>query len=59
MYHTKHTGRNGYSFFQPSMNTQAQTQLQLMNDLWLARERKDCALFTAKIPGTVRTGRGL
>ncbi|EOC1314207.1 putative bifunctional diguanylate cyclase/phosphodiesterase [Cronobacter turicensis] len=44
MYHTKHTGRNGYSFFQPSMNTQAQTQLQLMNDLWLARERKELRL---------------
>ncbi|EOU9530349.1 putative bifunctional diguanylate cyclase/phosphodiesterase [Cronobacter dublinensis] len=45
MYHTKHTGRNGYSFFQPSMNTQAQTQLQLMNDLWLARERKELRLM--------------
>ena len=25
MYHTKHMGRNGYHFFQPSMNTLAQT----------------------------------
>ena len=33
MYHTKHMGRNGYHFFQPSMNTLAQTHLQLMNDL--------------------------
>ena len=31
MYHTKHMGRNGYHFFQPSMNTLAQTHLQLMN----------------------------
>lgn len=44
MYHTKHTGRNGYHFFQPSMNTLAQTQLQLMNDLWLAAERKEFRL---------------
>lgn len=40
MYHTKHTGRNGYHFFQPSMNMLAQTQLQLMNDLWLVLERQ-------------------
>lgn len=44
MYHTKHMGRNGYHFFQPSMNTLAQTQLQLMNDLWLATERKEFRL---------------
>lgn len=44
MYHTKHTGRNGYSFFQPSMNTMAQTQLQLLNDLWLAQERQELRL---------------
>ena len=44
MYHTKHMGRNGYHFFQPSMNTLAQNQLQLMNDLWLALERKELHL---------------
>ncbi|MGU3414845.1 putative bifunctional diguanylate cyclase/phosphodiesterase [Enterobacteriaceae bacterium C34A] len=44
MYHTKHTGRNGYHFFQPSMNTFAQQQLQLMNDLWLAVERQELRL---------------
>ncbi|EDQ9495610.1 EAL domain-containing protein [Salmonella enterica subsp. enterica] len=44
MYHTKHTGRNGYHFFQPSMNMLAQTQLQLMNDLWLALERQELKL---------------
>ncbi|SUH13117.1 putative exported protein [Salmonella enterica subsp. enterica] len=44
MYHTKHTGRNGYHFFQPSMNMLAQTQLQLMNDLWLALERQELRL---------------
>lgn len=45
MYHTKHMGRNGYHFFQPSMNTLAQTQLLLMNDLWLALERNELRLF--------------
>lgn len=44
MYHTKHSGRNGYHFFQPSMNTLAQQQLQLMNDLWLAVERNELCL---------------
>ena len=45
MYHTKNNGRNGYSFFQPSMNTIAQNQLQLINDLWLAQENKELRLF--------------
>ncbi len=44
MYHTKHMGRNGYHFFQPSMNTLAQKQLQLMNDLWLAQDRHELHL---------------
>ena len=44
MYHTKHMGRNGYHFFQPSMNTLAQKQLQLMNDLWMAQERNELQL---------------
>ena len=45
MYHTKNNGRNGYNFFQPSMNTIAQSQLQLVNDLWLALERDELRLF--------------
>ena len=45
MYHTKHMGRNGYHFFQPSMNTLAQTHLQLMNDLWMAIERNELRLL--------------
>ncbi|WP_039056735.1 bifunctional diguanylate cyclase/phosphodiesterase [Enterobacter sp. Bisph1] len=44
MYHTKHMGRNGYHFFQPSMNALAQTQLQLLNDLWMALERQEFRL---------------
>lgn len=45
MYHTKHNGRNGYHFFQPSMNALAQTQLQLMNDLWQAEARNELRLL--------------
>ena len=45
MYHTKHMGRNGYHFFQPSMNTLAQTHLQLMNDLWQAIDRDELRLL--------------
>src|SRR5690606_2745723 len=45
MYHTKHMGRNGYHFFQPSMNTLAHTHLQLMNDLWQAIDRNELRLL--------------
>lgn len=45
MYHTKNNGRNGYNFFQPSMNTIAQNQLQLINDLWLAQDHHQLRLF--------------
>ncbi|MGG7448586.1 putative bifunctional diguanylate cyclase/phosphodiesterase [Kosakonia oryzendophytica] len=44
MYHTKHMGRNGYHFFQPSMNALAQTQLHLLNDLWSALEHQEFRL---------------
>lgn len=44
MYHTKHAGRNGYHFFQPSMNTFARRQLQLTSDLWSAVEREELRL---------------
>lgn len=45
MYHTKNNGRNGHNFFQPSMNTLAQSQLQLNNDLWHALENGELRLF--------------
>ncbi|RAU31799.1 MULTISPECIES: bifunctional diguanylate cyclase/phosphodiesterase [unclassified Pantoea] len=45
MYHTKHNGRNGYTFFQPSMNILAQSQLQLNNDLWQALDNRELRLF--------------
>lgn len=44
MYHTKNSGRNGHSFFQPSMNANAQDQLQLLNDLRLAVEHDELRL---------------
>lgn len=44
MYHTKSTGRNGYHFFETSMNTNAHNQLQVIQDLRLALERKEFQL---------------
>lgn len=44
MYHTKSTGRNGYHFFESSMNTNAHNQLQVIQDLRLALERKEFRL---------------
>ena len=45
MYHTKNNGRNGYHFFQPSMNILAQSQLQLTHDLRHAIENQELRLF--------------
>ncbi|WP_345956230.1 EAL domain-containing protein [Pseudomonas fulva] len=36
MYHAKRVGKNGYSFFDGSMNSNARQQLQLLQDLRLA-----------------------
>jgi diguanylate cyclase (GGDEF)-like protein len=44
MYHAKSAGRNGYRFFENSMNTNAHNQLQVMQDLRLALERKQFCL---------------
>ncbi|HEY9279431.1 MAG TPA: EAL domain-containing protein [Eoetvoesiella sp.] len=44
MYHSKDLGRNRYSFFDPSMNVNAQDQLQLMHDLRLAIDRSELLL---------------
>lgn len=40
MYHTKRSGRNGYHFFESSMNVNAHNQLQWLQDLRLALERR-------------------
>jgi len=45
MYHTKHCGRNGYHFFESSMNNNAREQLQWLQDMRLALERKEFILY--------------
>ena len=45
MYHTKRHGRNGYHFFEASMNTNARNQLQWLQDLRQALERKEFILY--------------
>ncbi|WP_229797363.1 putative bifunctional diguanylate cyclase/phosphodiesterase [Jeongeupia chitinilytica] len=44
MYHAKDSGRNGYCFFEASMNANAQAQLQLLHDLRLALSRNELVL---------------
>ena len=44
MYHAKSLGKNGYSFFESSMNTDARQQLQLLQDLRVALERGELRL---------------
>jgi len=44
MYHTKDNGRNGYTFFAPSMNISAHQQLKLLNDLRRAVDRNELVL---------------
>jgi len=45
MYHTKRSGRNGYHFFEASMNANAHNQLQLLQDLRQALERNEFVLY--------------
>ncbi len=45
MYHTKHSGRNGWCLFEPVMSATAQHQLALANDLWNALEHQEMCLF--------------
>lgn len=44
MYHAKSISRNGYCFFDISMNEDAHQQLQLLHDLRLAHERGELVL---------------
>ncbi|QCY12547.1 EAL domain-containing protein [Pseudomonas sp. MPC6] len=44
MYHAKGTGKNGYSFFDISMNSNARKQLQLLQDLRNALEQQQFSL---------------
>ena len=45
MYHAKGMGKNGYSFFDVSMNTNARKQLQLLQDLRNALELGEFRLY--------------
>jgi len=45
MYHTKHSGRNGWCLFEAEMRIATQHQLELANDLWEAIERQQMRLF--------------
>ena len=44
MYHTKQSGRNGYTFYTPSMQVSANLQLRLLQDLRRAIERGELLL---------------
>lgn len=44
MYHAKSAGKNGYSFFDASMNSNARQQLQLIQDLRAALEQRQFRL---------------
>lgn len=44
MYHAKGAGKNGYSFFDASMNSNARRQLQLLQDLRIAVEQRQFSL---------------
>jgi diguanylate cyclase (GGDEF)-like protein len=45
MYHAKSAGKNGYSFFDASMNTDARKQLQLLQELRMACDLGQLRLF--------------
>jgi diguanylate cyclase (GGDEF)-like protein len=45
MYHAKDAGKNGYSFFDSSMNTDARNQLELLQELRVALKYKHFCLF--------------
>ncbi|MDD0974733.1 putative bifunctional diguanylate cyclase/phosphodiesterase [Pseudomonas fontis] len=45
MYHAKSAGKNGYSFFDASMNSNARLQLQLLQDLRIALEQHQFRLY--------------
>lgn len=45
MYHTKAAGKNGYNFFDPSMNTNARNKLQLLQELRTAIDQWQFCLY--------------
>lgn len=59
MYHAKNAGKNGYSFFDASMNTNARHQLQLQQDLRVAlREKQFCLHYQPKYSAGTRQAIG-
>ena len=55
MYHAKSAGKNGYSFFDASMNTNARNQLQLLQDLRAGlREGQFCLHYQPKFSAGTR-----
>jgi diguanylate cyclase (GGDEF)-like protein len=45
MYHAKALGRNAYCYFESSMNAHVHEQMELIQDLRMALERKELVLF--------------
>ena len=45
MYHTKRSGRNGYHFFAPSMNENAQNKLQMLHEMRHALEEEQFVVY--------------
>ena len=45
MYHTKNSGRNGFSVYKPSMSPVGRSQVQLKNELWRAIHNDELRLF--------------
>lgn len=45
MYHTKNSGRNGFSVYQPAMSPIGRSQVQLKNELWRAIHNNELRLF--------------
>ncbi|CAM4040293.1 putative signaling protein [Pseudomonas reidholzensis] len=55
MYHAKNGGKNGYSFFDVSMNSNARQQLQLLQDLRTAvEEGQFCLHYQPKFDAALR-----
>ena len=53
MYHTKQSGRNGYTFFTPAMQASASRRLRLLQDLRRALARDELILYyQPKFPGS-------
>src|SRR5207253_33879 len=57
MYHAKGAGKNGYSFFDASMNSNARKQLQLLQDLRNPWSISSSACITSRSSRRIMAGR--